>query len=487
MFSALLPPERLVKLLIVLAGILAGGAVIAAPASAGLIAAISADERDGAVYDPDILLVDPLDPSKVFTLPPGVNNSLSADRASLSGDGRYLAFRLSVVAYFVLDRHSGQMVQIPTPAGATGSAPGAALSPDASRYAFTIFTSSGNATTGSTTSVALVDASAFPAGPFPELGRPAATVNLTGIGGSTIVQAAGQPAVTDAGKVAWAIAGSPGGGAGGSPGGGGGMIVAPPGAPPRLVTFKPPSANNQLLRASSPSFVPTASSPDELTFTFGTQVGQTGDTLGKIRMSTNTSFERLSLPGLALNATGRDERLPTWSPSGRYLAFVEQGPRGGGDEAARESWIKVYDTQTQQLVLPEGRSVGRIGVFEGGPDSLSLAETPSIIGNFTIAGGVTLPQQRAVTLLSNLSITTSVGILVQRITGRRTLFGRRVPKLKKVGRVPLGKRSKGRNRIRWSGKVEGKRLKPGRYQITMRALRNGGVTDLSKPLEVRVQ
>ena len=253
------------------------------------------------------------------------------------------------------------------------------------------------------------------------------------------------------------------------------MIVAPPGAPPRLVTFKPPSANNQLLRASSPSFVPTASSPDELTFTFGTQVGQTGDTLGKIRMSTNTSFERLSLPGLALNATGRDERLPTWSPSGRYLAFVEQGPRGGGDEAARESWIKVYDTQTQQLVLPEGRSVGRIGVFQGGPDSLSLAETPSIIGNFTIAGGVTLPPAASShpALEPRRSLPASEFWCSASPAGEPCSAGA-CRSFKKVGRVPLGKRSKGRDRIRWSGKVEGKRLKPGRYQITMRTPKRRG-------------
>ena len=69
----------------------------------------------------------------------------------------------------------------------------------------------------------------------------------------------------------------------------------------------------------------------------------------------------------------------------------------------------------------------------------------------------------------------TVGIFVARVTGTRKLLGRRTPRIRVVGRVPLGATVKGVNRFRWNGEVNGKRLSAGTYLLTYRALKKGGV------------
>ena len=81
-----------------------------------------------------------------------------------------------------------------------------------------------------------------------------------------------------------------------------------------------------------------------------------------------------------------------------------------------------------------------------------------------------------------------VGIFVVRRTGgTRTVLGVEQPKISVVGRVPLGKAKRGRNRFRWDGKVAGKRLKPGKYLLTYRLLRDEKVTTLSKSIPFTVR
>ena len=73
--------------------------------------------------------------------------------------------------------------------------------------------------------------------------------------------------------------------------------------------------------------------------------------------------------------------------------------------------------------------------------------------------------------VSTTTKTQTIGIFVVRVTGKRKLLGRTVPRIRQIGRVPLGKTRKGRNSFRWNGKVNGKRLKRGTYLLTYRALR----------------
>jgi hypothetical protein len=77
---------------------------------------------------------------------------------------------------------------------------------------------------------------------------------------------------------------------------------------------------------------------------------------------------------------------------------------------------------------------------------------------------------------------------VQRVVGHHRLFGRRVPTLKLVGRVPFGKFAKGKRHVKWNFEVSGKRLRPGTYQITVRAVTPKiQIRDLGTPHIIRLR
>ena len=88
--------------------------------------------------------------------------------------------------------------------------------------------------------------------------------------------------------------------------------------------------------------------------------------------------------------------------------------------------------------------------------------------------------------VSTTTKTQSIGIFVVRVTGKRKLLGRTVPRIRQIGRVPLGHTRKGRNRFRWNGKVNGKRLKRGTYLLTYRALRRARIVSTSGSIRFTV-
>lgn len=74
------------------------------------------------------------------------------------------------------------------------------------------------------------------------------------------------------------------------------------------------------------------------------------------------------------------------------------------------------------------------------------------------------------------------------MVGYQRLLGRRRPRLQLVGRVPLGHFRRGHVRIRWDRKVDGRKLQPGLYQITVRPLAsNGRIEDVGRPSLVRIR
>jgi hypothetical protein len=82
----------------------------------------------------------------------------------------------------------------------------------------------------------------------------------------------------------------------------------------------------------------------------------------------------------------------------------------------------------------------------------------------------------------------SVGILVQRVVRFTRVHGKRIPVLKLVGRVPLGKHRHGRVHIRWNLKVNGHRLSRGTYLIVLRGFdRHRILLGTTKPLFVKVR
>ena len=92
------------------------------------------------------------------------------------------------------------------------------------------------------------------------------------------------------------------------------------------------------------------------------------------------------------------------------------------------------------------------------------------------------------TIVSTLRQQNTVGILVKRVVGHHRVHGRRVATLRRVGRVPLGAHHRGKVRLRWALKVKGKRLKPGHYQVTLRAIgKHRQVLGITKPVTIRVR
>jgi uncharacterized delta-60 repeat protein len=89
-----------------------------------------------------------------------------------------------------------------------------------------------------------------------------------------------------------------------------------------------------------------------------------------------------------------------------------------------------------------------------------------------------LPGLGSFTLNVSITVPTAIGILVQ-----RRVHGHLVT----VGRVPLGRRHAGRNRIRWDLRVNRRRLAPGTYFVRVRLLdAHGHVYELTRPIRIRV-
>jgi hypothetical protein len=127
--------------------------------------------------------------------------------------------------------------------------------------------------------------------------------------------------------------------------------------------------------------------------------------------------------------------------------------------------------------------------FQDSWGGLSLAESSSLDLPVVTCGTSCLSSLQTALLTPKLSTTIkaqTVGIFVARVTGTRKLLGRRVPRIKPVGRVPLGRTRKGTNRFRWNRKVNGRRLKPGRYLLTYRALRRKRVVSTSGSIRFTV-
>lgn len=175
-----------------------------------------------------------------------------------------------------------------------------------------------------------------------------------------------------------------------------------------------------------------------------------------------------------VNSQQADESQPALSSDGRYVAFV----RHGADARDR---LFLWDSQTQTLLNTNGVSLGSVVTRDVGNVGLSHTQVFKF-GSVQLSGLVS----------GALAVSSGVGILVQRIKGRSKtrIFGRRTHRLRTVGRVPLGRFRKGRFQRRWNLKVAGKRLRAGRYLVTLRAVssrKSKIVRELGKPRVIRVK
>jgi hypothetical protein len=171
---------------------------------------------------------------------------------------------------------------------------------------------------------------------------------------------------------------------------------------------------------------------------------------------------------LPINTTA-DEARPAFTPDGRYVAFVRTGSDG-------HDRLFAWDSQTQTLVNSTGADLG-LPVSNFGSPSLYV-KSLFVATNVTSLGLISFTLAQPI----------SVGILVQRVVGHHKLFGRKVPTLKRVGKVPLGHFKKGGGKVKWNLRVAGKRLRPGTYQVTPRAVSpKGKFRDFGKARIIHVK
>jgi hypothetical protein len=210
-----------------------------------------------------------------------------------------------------------------------------------------------------------------------------------------------------------------------------------------------------------------------------------GDLTSKLAPDGNTQ------PVPAAINTSADERAPSWSPDGTKVSFIRT------DTHSTSRILLVFDTTPGvQALLNQGVDIGlaptpQLRKFESifgatalatetRPDATTASCTSSCIAalrNFNLAPNVT-----------GRVLNTSIGIIVAKVTGTTTLFGKKVQKIKPIGRVPLGKVKNGKNSFKWDGKVNHKKLAKGNYLLTFRLLtKSGRVSSTSNSVAFKVR
>jgi hypothetical protein len=98
------------------------------------------------------------------------------------------------------------------------------------------------------------------------------------------------------------------------------------------------------------------------------------------------------------------------------------------------------------------------------------------------------PRGNDAIISSRLGQDDTVGILVQKVVRFTRTHGKRIPLVKTVGRVPLGRHHRGVVRIRWNLKANGHRLRHGTYLITLRGFdRHHVLLGTTKPALLKVR
>jgi DNA-binding beta-propeller fold protein YncE len=174
------------------------------------------------------------------------------------------------------------------------------------------------------------------------------------------------------------------------------------------------------------------------------------------------------------NAGGNDITQYSVAPTTGALSFKfpENVNAGGGPQAIaltsasayvanfNDNTLSLLDVAANGMLTPKSPATFATGA---NPDALALS--CPVFACSVLATGRLQVAGNHVVIVTRLNQPIRIGILVQRIVGKRL-----VP----VGRVPFGLHRRGRVRVRWDLQVNGRKLRRGRYLITLRALTGGG-------------
>ena len=228
-----------------------------------------------------------------------------------------------------------------------------------------------------------------------------------------------------------------------------------------------PLANSQTTFAN-PNMA--ASNPEIVVFDQRSVSGGVGAGDIAFRPATTSTFVGPPTVLPAIVNSPADESQPALTADGRYLAFVRHGADG-------HDRLLIWDSQTQTLLNGKGVDLGAMTSRDVGSVSL-YSKLILTVPSFSPSGLINV----------QLTAPSGIGIIVQRILGTRRVLGRQGYKLGPARRVPLGTFKKGRHGIRWNLKVNGRKLAPGRYLVTVRAVTPKVVVrELGRPRVIRVR
>jgi len=172
---------------------------------------------------------------------------------------------------------------------------------------------------------------------------------------------------------------------------------------------------------------------------------------------------------------------PAWSADGTRIGFVARSPRANSRAALYSvkpdgSDFARHTAQFGDAAVPPAfPSVTRIIGAR-----VSWGKTCTTILNCSASLSVVSagPTGFSIETTPRLDSAASIGFLVERYNGRR---------LRRAGRVPFGTKRRGRARERWGLRLNGKRLRPGRYRITLRSLARGIPVETARPRDLIVR
>jgi WD40 repeat protein len=425
-------------------------AATAGSARADIIAAVEVQRSGGA--DLDIRLLN-AGTGSVISLPAGVNTSADELHPSLTKDGTRMVFQridgAGTNRIVAVTMSGGQSADLFTGFEVAETPPSTpAIKPDGAEVATGRPTHAPGGTPGNdpgetqTAALTLTGLGGFPGGPFTHTTRDVKVYD--GTSGETLHPAYGGTRMAVGAVISGQLDE---------------ILVVPASGSPVVITSSNAHLRHPAMDADAGSLVLMES-----------RTAATGVLPNIAFRSPTGTGAPTALPAL-VNSSSAETR-PALTADGRFVGFVRT--TSAGDR------LFVWDSQTQTLLNPSGVSLGSVPSRARSTGNLTLRVKPTIVGT------AITPGSQLATVDFQLTQPAGVGILVQKIVGRTQVLGRSAPKLKPIGRVPFGKFKKGKGKARWDYRVEGKRLRPGRYLVTPRSLSGDVVSDFGESERVRV-
>jgi hypothetical protein len=201
-------------------------------------------------------------------------------------------------------------------------------------------------------------------------------------------------------------------------------------------------------------------------------------------------------PYVSYTTTNGDTKLGYVGHFDSYGKFVLDTPGGirldpvkGGPAPLIDARVALSSNCTADPFTADGSNCAPAAV-NAAFDTFTTAGTPQRLFSQALTGGpncvlfyqchiVVRIHHHKATIITKLRKGGRFGIIVDKVGKHGT---------KRVGRVPLGTHPRSTLKLAWDLKVNGKRLHPGHYRITGRALdRKGTVLGLTKPITITVR